>query len=244
MTKTRPALGIICLLLAACGSESLDERQSDTSQGLAGRARGNQVFPPVEGILDRQPAAANPDRNAYYGDLHVHTANSFDAYSFGTTATPADAYRYAQGEALAHPVGFEVRLQQPLDFYAVTDHAMFMGLVKAGDVDPRFSQYPITEPLHGINREDNRTDWSIPARGRAFSEMVPAVIEGMLDGSIDAASPPGGKQWRPQTRPTGPASSPPSPPLNTLPLPTSAATCIAMSFSGTRIDCRHCHSLA
>ena len=186
MTKTRPALGIICLLLAACGSESLDERQSDTSQGLAGRARGNQVFPPVEGILDRQPAAANPDRNAYFGDLHVHTANSFDAYSFGTTATPADAYRYAQGEALAHPVGFEVRLQQPLDFYAVTDHAMFMGLVKAGDVDPRFSQYPITEPLHGINREDNRTDWSIPARGRAFSEMVPAVIEGMLDGSIDA----------------------------------------------------------
>lgn len=186
MTITRSALGIVLLLLTACGGESLDERQSDASHGLAGRARGNQVFPPVEGILDRRPAAANPDRNAYYGDLHVHTANSFDAYSFGTTATPADAYRYAQGEALAHPAGFEVRLQQPLDFYAVTDHAMFMGLVKAGDVDPRFSRYPVTEPLHGINREDNRTDWSLPARGRAFGEMVPAVIEGMLDGSIDA----------------------------------------------------------
>ena len=146
-----------CLLVGACG-ESLDERQYDESHGLAGPAHGNQVFPPVEGILDRRPAAANPDRNAYFGDLHVHTANSFDAYSFGTTATPADAYRYAQGQALRHPVGFEVRLQEPLDFYAVTDHAMFMGAVKAADVDPRFSRHPITEPLHGINHPDNMTD--------------------------------------------------------------------------------------
>jgi hypothetical protein len=60
----------------------------------------------------------NTDRNAYFGDLHVHTALSFDAAGFGTTATPADAYRYAQGEAILHPNGFEVQLAQPLDFYA------------------------------------------------------------------------------------------------------------------------------
>jgi len=187
MIITRHAIAAICcVLLAACGGESLDELQSDESHGLAGRARGNQVFPPNREILDRRQLAANPDRNAYYGDLHVHTANSFDAYSFGTTATPEDAYRYARGEALKHPNGFEVRLQQPLDFYAVTDHAMFMGLVKAGDVDPRFSQYPITEPLHGINDEENKTEWSLPARGEAFGKMVPAVIEGVLNGSIDA----------------------------------------------------------
>jgi hypothetical protein len=171
-------------LLIACG-DSLEDRQFDESQGLAGRARGNQVFPPVEGILDRTPAPANPDRNAYFGDLHVHTANSFDAYSFGTTATPADAYRYAQGQALRHPVGFEVRLQEPLDFYAVTDHAMFMGAVKAADVDPRFRQHPITEPLHGINDPGNMTEQSVPARGEAFSDFVPALIGGVLDGSVD-----------------------------------------------------------
>ncbi len=177
---------LLATCLLACSGDSLDERQSDESHGLAGAPRGNQVFAPVEGILDRRPATANPDRNAYFGDLHVHTANSFDAYSFGTTATPADAYRYAQGEALRHPVGFEVRLQEPLDFYAVTDHAMFMGAVKAADVDPRFSQYPITEPLHGINAADNLNDRSIPDRGRAFSEFVPALIQGVLDGDIDA----------------------------------------------------------
>ncbi|MEL0163332.1 MAG: DUF3604 domain-containing protein, partial [Halieaceae bacterium] len=44
-------------------------------------------------IVDRTPPAANPLRNAYFGDLHVHTEYSFDAYNFGTTATPYDAYR-------------------------------------------------------------------------------------------------------------------------------------------------------
>ena len=37
------------------------------------------------------------DRNVYFGDLHVHTKHSFDAYIFGTTATPDDAYKYAKG---------------------------------------------------------------------------------------------------------------------------------------------------
>ena len=59
---------------------------------------------------------ANANRNAYFGDLHVHTDYSFDAYAFGTVATPYDAYRYAQGEALQHASGFTVQLSQPLDF--------------------------------------------------------------------------------------------------------------------------------
>ncbi len=181
----RTSLICTCLALVAGCGQSLEDRQSDESRGLAGVARGNRVLEPMRDILDRRQAAPNPDRNAYFGDLHVHTANSFDAYSFGTTATPADAYRYAQGAALEHPVGFEVRLQQPLDFYAVTDHAMFMGLVKAADKDPRLSQYPITEALHGINDPDNMTELSLLSRGAAFANFVPALIADVLDGRID-----------------------------------------------------------
>ena len=49
----------------------------------------------------------NPLRNAYFGDTHVHTTYSFDAFVFGTLATPDDAYRYAKGEAIKHPGGFD-----------------------------------------------------------------------------------------------------------------------------------------
>ena len=42
----------------------------------------------------------NEDRNVYFRDLHVHTKHSFDAYIFGTTATPDDAYKYAKGGAI------------------------------------------------------------------------------------------------------------------------------------------------
>ena len=80
-------------------------------------------------------------RAAYFGDLHVHTAYSLDGYSVGTLATPYDAYRYAKGEAIAHPAGFEMQLTRPLDFYAVTDHAMFLGLVNtAADTTTDFSK--------------------------------------------------------------------------------------------------------
>ena len=51
-------------------------------------------------LVDYKPSP-NPDKNAYFGDLHVHTENSFDAYSFGTTASPSDAYKYAKGEAIS-----------------------------------------------------------------------------------------------------------------------------------------------
>ena len=39
-------------------------------------------------------------RQALFGDVHIHTQLSFDAYIFGIRRTPDDAYRYALGETL------------------------------------------------------------------------------------------------------------------------------------------------
>ena len=133
--------------------------------------------------LRQQPSS---ERTAFFGDLHVHTTYSFDAYAFGTLATPYDAYRYARGEAIEHPAGFEVQLRQPLDFYAVTDHAMFLGVAAAaGDTSTDFSKLDVAEPLNDLNAPDNRGILSLLGRVKAFSTFVPNMVSGVREGSID-----------------------------------------------------------
>ena len=119
----------------------------------------------------------NKDRNPYYGDLHVHTKYSFDAYVFGVTASPDDAYRYAKGEGVKHPLGYEMKLREPLDFYAVTDHGFYMGMIQAyADTTTDISQNEFAEPFHNLNRLDNLTVESAGERSNIFSSVLGATI--------------------------------------------------------------------
>jgi hypothetical protein len=70
--------------------------------------------------------SAPAERRAYFGELHLHTGYSFDAYVFGARTVPEDAYRFAKGEPVTY-LGQTVRRPRPLDFTAVTDHAEFIG---------------------------------------------------------------------------------------------------------------------
>ncbi len=75
------------------------------------------------GLLSAQAA---DERHAYFGETHLHTSYSLDAYLGGTRLTPSDSYRYAKGEAVTVN-GKEVFHKRPLDFAAVTDHAEYIG---------------------------------------------------------------------------------------------------------------------
>lgn len=98
----------------------------------AGCAPGANDIAPAAAAPAPAPAGGGPSSGAtqvLFGDLHMHTAWSFDAFTFGTTATPDDAYNFAQGGSLAHPAGGVYKLDRPLDFLAVTDHSEFMGVM-------------------------------------------------------------------------------------------------------------------
>ncbi len=70
--------------------------------------------------------------NVYFGDTHLHTRLSLDAYGDGNTRLgPAEAYRWAKGETLAGDDGVPTRISRPLDFLMVADHAEYMGVVPA-----------------------------------------------------------------------------------------------------------------
>ncbi len=90
--------------------------------------------PLVRYTEDREPCLQrSAERNLYWGDLHIHTRYSFDSWVVDTRAEPADAYRFARGEALlilpldddGNPTN-SVQLDRPLDFAAVTDHSEYL----------------------------------------------------------------------------------------------------------------------
>ncbi len=73
----------------------------------------------------------NYPENVYWGDTHLHTYLSSDAYLLGTIITPDQAYRFAKGEAIRATGGDDVRIRKPLDFLMVADHAENLGAIPA-----------------------------------------------------------------------------------------------------------------
>ena len=112
-------------------------------------------------LLVSSALGAQSERRALFGDLHIHTSFSFDAFIFGTLTTPDDAYRFARGEAIDHPAGYKLQLDRPLDFYAVTDHASTLGMLRA-----------MSNPNHPLSKLEGRElvteARTIPEKIRAF----------------------------------------------------------------------------
>ncbi len=108
-------------------------------------------------------ASARPvtgqERNLYWGDTHVHTSYSSDAYGFGNvTADPETAYRFAKGLPVVHPgLGSRVRLDRPLDFLAVADHSPFgAGAPIEGDRNtPEFQEAAWSLYVDAAERNNN-----------------------------------------------------------------------------------------
>jgi Protein of unknown function (DUF3604) len=107
------AVGIV-LLTVGCTTKTSDTSTASretNSLGVAGQAR-----PP-----------RNPLKNAYFGDMHLHSSYSMDAFALGTRTTPEDAYKYAMGETVEY-FGHPQKRIAPLDFLALTDHAEYLGV--------------------------------------------------------------------------------------------------------------------
>jgi Protein of unknown function (DUF3604) len=104
--------------------------------------------PPFARTEQREPCASyDPLRQPYFGDTHVHTAFSFDAWGQGTLAGPRDAYRFARGEEIGMqpfaPDGrgqTRIQLRRALDFAVVTDHSDLLGETQICQ-DPALSGY-------------------------------------------------------------------------------------------------------
>ena len=103
------ALFLLCSILAVSGAWAADP------VGEPGRSSGKK----------------NPLNNVYFGEQHLHTVNSPDAFAMGTRNTQEDAYNFAKGKAVKKNTSGEmVQKKTPYDWIAVTDHAEYMGVFR------------------------------------------------------------------------------------------------------------------
>ncbi len=121
------ASALICC--AACGDSG-----NDTGAGRATVAASDGARQ-VSYTEAREPCAEyTATRRALFGDLHVHSAFSFDAAANSLETYPDHAIRFAKGESIpffpldedGNPAG-EIAIDRPLDFVSITDHGEFLG---------------------------------------------------------------------------------------------------------------------
>jgi len=132
-------------------------------------------------IAEDNPAKTadfNEQKNAYFGDLHVHTSWSFDAFIYNVRTNPDDAYRFGKGDSIAHYTVGSVQLQRPLDFMAVSDHSEYMGIMKQM-IDPK-NPLAALDLAKEIRSEDRATSMGAFAKlgqGIARNEPIPELIK-------------------------------------------------------------------
>ena len=114
------------LLLAACGAPEEKSAQNEASTEVSETtltAEKQDNYSPYVG--DNFP------KDVYFGDTHLHTSYSTDAGMVGNTLGPDEAYRFAMGEEVTQSHGLKAKLERPLDFLVVSDHAENLGLAPA-----------------------------------------------------------------------------------------------------------------
>ncbi len=135
--------GAVALCLSGCGTQKV---QADKASGT-----------PVKKSAADIPS--NPLKEAYFGEQHLHTAYSLDAYIGGARLMPNDAYHFAKGETV-EVGGMKVQLHHPLDWAAVTDHAEYIGEMYSTMVDdaPGHDQ-DLLKQLRGLQTMEDREQW-------------------------------------------------------------------------------------
>lgn len=118
-----------------------------------------------------KPVGIDYPQNVYWGDTHLHTRNSADAYSLGNkNLTPADAYNFAQGQEIVVHNGERVKLRQPLDFLVVSDHAEYLS---------GFARFDGNDPL--VTNTKTGRQWQQYQEDRSPEKMIAAFTESMRD---------------------------------------------------------------
>lgn len=125
-----PSFGFLSMAVAVllgAAAASLPPSIAMAAEAAATAESPHQPDSPASSRRAAPLPAPDPERQAYFGDLHLHTSYSLDSYIFGNRNDWSAAYRFARGERVTLYGGETLQLARPLDFVAITDHGEFLG---------------------------------------------------------------------------------------------------------------------
>jgi hypothetical protein len=130
---------------------------------------------PLIAITLTIPSQAGQVRHTkvFFGDTHLHTSYSPDAYLMANrSADPDTAYRYAKGLPVIHPLHrAKIQINTPLDFLVVSEHAEFMGVIpKMMEGDPLVANTEIGKKYRKMFAEGKETE--------VFADIIQQVNTG------------------------------------------------------------------
>ena len=123
-----------------------------------------------------------------FGDTHLHTSNSGDAFMEGNRLDPESAYRFARGEEVVSTSGIPAKLSRPLDFLVVTDHAEGLGVMAqvyegnpAYMSDPTLARWGQAMKAGGKEAVDTMRE---VISAQANNELPPALKDPKISGPV------------------------------------------------------------
>ncbi|WFL75981.1 DUF3604 domain-containing protein [Altererythrobacter arenosus] len=146
--------GVAALALASCnGMGSVDESRAGDGEGT------------IE-------LAEFPDR-PYWGDTHLHTNNSIDAFGFGVRLGPEEALQFASGQEVTSTTGIKAKLSRPLDFLVISDHSDGLGSTRRLYEAPRVAILAMNDET--VLRWYDMMHESPEQSQRAIAELIDAA---------------------------------------------------------------------
>jgi len=142
---------ITAISFAGCGNNASTANSKDSTEAI------------TESAVATDQIAVNPLKDCFFGDLHLHSSYSADAFAMGARMTPEDAYNWAEGKTLNF-MGKQIQRKAPLDFLALTDHGEYLGIMPEA-ADPK-GQLSETDWGKGLTDPDPK------AKNELFRKLV------------------------------------------------------------------------
>jgi hypothetical protein len=154
MKRTRIAVTVACAVLAVTGCGRDAESPKEIVRAAAPAPAKGSTVEELEAAVREAPL-----KQAYFGETHVHTSFSMDAFIGGARLTPDDAYRFAKGQDVMIG-GRKHNIGRPLDFVAVSDHAEFIGEMYSAQTKgaPGYDN-PMLAELRGLKDPAQQRAW-------------------------------------------------------------------------------------